>query len=465
MPTRCSFQSVRVSHRASWIGLLLAVMVHQSVWAQTLPLEIHEWSVWVTEVNQTQLNAVGGYPSAMPGLVDTFRSRKAEPDHPDVAPLSVITFSGPPTDPVDVLLRMTSGRFVGQWPEAETKNNRLAWHDLKLNTEPGDATLGFVPEDHWFVKARQLDVLHVLHGARAERFIAYDPELNVSLALRVEGGPDKYKLYNSGKYPLKDVLMVAPASGGQRIGWLDDLPASKKAQAADKTGTAKEATAKDDANDSRKATGAAAVNAVANVLQAVTGSAGSANGDSAANSAEKTSAKSDADKADATPSDPPVEIEMTGPLDEAQLQAKAIAPLRQHLIAAGLKESEADLLLSMYSNAFFHSAEPVLLARLPQATIDDLLPLEVDPDTAKISRVALVMVFKIDPQIRDQVKTLVAQLADNSYEKREQAEARLRDLGRMAVPALKEAAKSSDPEQVMRAERLLIRQGEKLDGK
>jgi hypothetical protein len=45
------------------------------------------------------------------------------------------------------------------------------------------------------------------------------------------------------------------------------------------------------------------------------------------------------------------------------------------------------------------------------------------------------------------------------------AEQKLRDLGRMALPALKEAIKSPDPERVLRAERLLIRQNERADGK
>ena len=78
---------------------------------------------------------------------------------------------------------------------------------------------------------------------------------------------------------------------------------------------------------------------------------------------------------------------------------------------------------------------------------------------------ALVLCFKVDPLIRDQVQKLVEQLGDNAYAKREDAETKLRDLGRMAIPALKEAAKGSDPERVMRSERLLLRQNEKLDGK
>jgi hypothetical protein len=56
-------------------------------------------------------------------------------------------------------------------------------------------------------------------------------------------------------------------------------------------------------------------------------------------------------------------------------------------------------------------------------------------------------------------------LGDDVYANREQAERKLRDLGRMAIPALKEAVNSPDPERVMRAERLLLRQNERLDGK
>jgi len=158
-------------------------------------------------------------------------------------------------------------------------------------------------------------------------------------------------------------------------------------------------------------------------------------------------------------------VQMSAPISDEQLKAQAVTPLRSRLVTAGLKESQADLLLSLYNKAFFQAREPVLIVRLPQSTIDEWLPLEIDPDSAKISRVALVICYKIDPQIRDEVKQLVEQLADNDYSRREKAEQRLRDLGRMAIPALKEATKSPDPERVMRSERLLLRQNERIDGK
>ena len=66
------------------------------------------------------------------------------------------------------------------------------------------------------------------------------------------------------------------------------------------------------------------------------------------------------------------------------------------------------------------------------------------------------------PQNRNDVQGLVAELGDASYSKREQAEKRLKDLGRLAIPSLKEALKNKDLEVVMRAERLLLGQKEQL---
>jgi len=563
-------------------------------------LELHEWSVWATEANQNLINAQAGFASALPGLVDSLRGRRTDPDRPDVTPLSMIFFSGKPAESVDLSLRMTGGRFLAHWPSAETKNNRLAWNDLKLTAPATDAPYGFVPEGHWFNEARKLDGLQVQRGSLVERFIAYDTELNFPLTLRVDGGPDRYQVINASKYSLKDVLLVAPAAGGRRIGWIDDLAAPKnpvpvKVAPAPGSSTGAVAQALDAVKSAtaqlRAAAapdGAAAAPATAPAQQGVEkpadgkwyklvhvatgktlGIAGNSNVDAAlaelaadesndsrrwkvefdGESFKLVNYKSDKlldvqeesksegaaiiqwpDKSKSGDSprtldnqrwswdgkgterrlknkysdmvldiddagkiiqrnaDPKakgqlwrfVEIkdelkdksaetivaaQMSAPLNDEQLKAQAVAPLRGRLITAGLKESEADLLLSLYSKAFFQSREPVLIVRLPQATIDEWLPLEIDPDSAKIVRVALMICYKIDPQIRDEVKQLVEQLADNDYNNREKAERRLRDLGRMAIPALKEAVKSPDPERVMRAERLLLRQNERLDGR
>ena len=446
--------------RRAPIGLLLSafilfVLITNAGGEAPEQLQVHEWSVWVTEPTQGVVNALGGYPSAMPGIVETARSRRAEPERPNVSPLSMITFSGKPENAVDLSLRMTSGRFVAHWPPADVKNNRLAWNDLKVSADAGTDGYGFVADDHWFTRARKLDVLPIQRGARTERFLAYDPELNLSLPVRLEGGPDKYRVFNASKYAFKDVLVIAPADGGRRVGWLDELPAGTSATKETKSAATAEASA---------AVTDAFVK-VAQVAQAVAAPLATKDEAKGTDPAKAATSPASADASRKTQPEASAEITMSAPLSEEQLNAEGASALKKRLAAAGLKDSEIEFMLSLYGNAFFQASETVLLFRLPQGTIDELLPLDIDPDTAKIARVALVMCFKVDPLIRDQVQKLVDQLGDNSYAKREEAELKLRDLGRMAIPALKEAAKSSDPERVMRAERLLLRQNEKLEGK
>ena len=139
-----------------------------------------------------------------------------------------------------------------------------------------------------------------------------------------------------------------------------------------------------------------------------------------------------------------------------------VGELRRRLTAAGLKPAEIDLLLSLYAKHFFEADEMLLLFRWSQEALDEMTPLAVEPETAKVQRSALVLVRKADPRLRDDVQKLVLELGDRSYLKREQAEKRLSELGRIALPALKDALKNTDFEVVMRAERILLGQKEQL---
>jgi len=77
-----------------------------------------------------------------------------------------------------------------------------------------------------------------------------------------------------------------------------------------------------------------------------------------------------------------------------------------------------------------------------------------------------VLILKNGRKILDgtleEIRLKFSELGDASYAKREQAEKRLKDLGRLAIPNLKEALKNKDTEVVMRAERLLLIQKEPL---
>lgn len=417
-----------LSHRSLFACLAAACAIWMGpTWAlaeEPPALEIHEWSVWLWDSSSNQLNAQANYPSVLPAVVDSLRKGRQEPSGGNPGPLSMITFRGKPPASLDLSLRMGAGRFLAHWPPAEIKNNRLSWTNMKLSGESNEASYATAPESHWIQQARKLDTLQVEQSGRAEKFAAYDPELKVSLPIRVEGGPDKYQVINAGKYPFKDLLLVVPAEKGCRIGWLDELPAAAGSKPAD--------TSSKTADDKKDATA----------------------------SKEKTASKQTSAVKEISAS-----IEMTALLTDKELTTQGVEALRKRLDAAGLGAKEIDLLLSIYSQAIFHPSEAVLLMRLSPSTIDEWMPMEVDPETSKITRTALVLCQKVDPKIREQVQQLVEDLGNKEYAKREQAEQRLRELGPMAAPALKAATKGNDPERVMRVERLLLQQKETLDGK
>jgi hypothetical protein len=98
----------------------------------------------------------------------------------------------------------------------------------------------------------------------------------------------------------------------------------------------------------------------------------------------------------------------------------------------------------------------IVLCRLPEAILDEAATIDVEPEWAKVTRVGLVLCRNVDPQIRDRIKQLIVDLGDEDYAKREEAETKLRKLGKLAAPILKDSANDSDPERAMRIERLLM---------
>jgi hypothetical protein len=98
-----------------------------------------------------------------------------------------------------------------------------------------------------------------------------------------------------------------------------------------------------------------------------------------------------------------------------------------------------------------------VLAHFSREAIDETVLLDVFPPPKKFIRTALLVVHGVDPRLQDRARTLVQQLGDKSYKVRESAEARLVELGPVAVPVLEDALTNKDVEIVFRAERLLLR--------
>lgn len=420
---------------------------------------IHDFSLWGFDPTLEQANQVQHFPSTLPGVVDTHRSRSNAEGK--IAPFSLLTFHGAEIKNLEIDLRVQSGRFVSHWPPGESKSGRVRWLDVIASHEAAqEARFAAVDARHWFNAARRLDSLYLRSGARNERFILYDAELKLSQPLQIAGGPERYQISSLSKTPLYDVLVIAPDGEKCRVGWLDELPAARpqpvkpgNAKSAAKPGQATPAAAKP---ETTKPAPPAAAN----------------------NQPQAFAAPQPVEKKAATPQPggqtpaaapalvgEPVEMEMSAPLTADAEELKAVRQkLADSLQQQGFTEKEVELFMDRAAPAIFDAKELLVVCRLPADAIEERLPLVTYPAAQKTIRVAWVCSRNVDPKIKDEVKQLVAQLAAADYAEREAAEKRLLELGRLAVPALKEALKSSDPEVQFRAERLLLGQGEKISG-
>jgi hypothetical protein len=450
--------------------------------------DLHEFSLWGLDPTLEQANELAHYPSAMPGVVDTDRSRANEARKP--TPLAVIALHGEPVKDLEIDLRVQSGRFVGHWPPAESKSGRLRWLDVATVGEADkDALFATVDEKHWFNEARRLDALYVKDKSRSERFLTYDVELKYELPVQVTGGADSYHITNSSKHTLVDLFVLAPHDDGIRIGRLETLPPSKpKADAKpeekpaegkpaqnadrDKPNSAKPTAEKPDQNKpgeaeeakpaaTQAAAAPAAVPAAVVVAApaivpgvAVPAAPGAAPVPSAAVPVAKPAALLE-----------PTELAMSSLVALDSDEFKSVREtLAASLVKLGLTQQEIELVFDRAGSTLSEPKEMIVLFRFPPDAIEERLPLVAYPAPRKTIRAAMVIVRNIDPKIKDEVQRLIAELGSPDYANRENAEKRLTELGRLAIPSLKTALKSGDLEIVFRAERILLAQNEKLEG-
>lgn len=412
--------------------------------------EVHELSLWITDDGAPVSNAKDLFPSPFPSTVTTSRPARAGAS---AAPLGLITFHGRPAANLDVELRIKNGAFMGHWPPGEVAGNRLLWSrgagTLLVEKTDGESTLMWVDAEHWIRKAREGKALFVRGGARAERFLAYDAERKQVSPLRLHGGPDKFTISNVSDSTLFDIFLVQRTPAGVRIAWLDELrkgePATAPAIAAEKATEQKPSGAKVQPE--------------------------------AAPPADKPKAglfglaipKSARQKAAADGPAPTggVEIVLSDPLatgsDEAQ--ERTTGELSKRLGRLGLSAHEIDLFISLYAPVLFGDENLVVGCRQDPAALDADLTLSVFPVPTKVVRVPLLLARHVDPQLPSQINRLVAQLGDDSFAKREEAEKQLQKFGVRAFPHLQQAIQDADLEVVVRAERILLRQGQKAAGR
>jgi hypothetical protein len=530
----CSPLAVALGTVAMMLALGLTNRIASAEDAQA-NFEVHDVSLWILEPGATQANMRTAFPSALTGLVDSARNAPAvkpqaqgvvlnagnfvvsnnatvaaapapEIRKGKIAPINLLTFHGQPATNLDVDLRTKAGSFLAHWPAGESLPNRLRWSgtpSFDLVEKTGDdAELAFVNDDGWVHKARQASGLFVKRGARAERFLAYDVELNLSAPIRLEGGPDKFKVINTSNATLRDVLISRGTPQGRRVAWIDVLPRSESPPIAAPTPAAKPVTEKpgkdksdlfDDAKPpaatrpeekptakpspvagSTKLFGGlpAAPRAAASVEQAPAkpvpapatppdaeikkstepGKPVAAAADDKQKSASKPTASAEQG----------VEVTLSEPLAEGSEQAisQTTKALADRLARTGLSADEAQGFVERFGGLLFEGDAVVVACRMDAGALDEKLPLSVFPEPIKIVRVPIVVLRNADPQLPNEVDRLIVQLGDRKFAVREAAQQRLLELGPLAFPALQKSLNDADLEIVIRAEWLLLNQNQ-----
>jgi hypothetical protein len=462
--------------------------------------EVHELSLWIADGAAPVANARASFASAFPATVTSSRPRAAAALTP--GPVGLITFHGRPAGELDVELRVKNGSFLGHWPPGEIAGNRLLWPrkaGFALVEQPeNESTLTWVDQDHWFQKARKSDALFIRSAARAERFLAYDAERKLTSPVRLQGGPDKFTIINDSDSTLYDVILVRSTPAGVRVAWLDELPKTdvKQAPAAKASEAAAPAPdqSKPAADKSKPAAG----------LFGLAKPAGSADEPKAKAAPEKDGAaenkeaaqsqpegKAEADKpsqdkppvglfglplpkaaAAATKDNPAplaggVELVLSDPLAASSEDAKerTVGELARRLGRTGLTAGEVDVFLGQYASQFFEQEGMIVACRLEPSTQDAELPLSIFPVPEKVVRAPLLVVRNVDPQLPQQIDQLIAELGAGNFAQREKAEKQLTQFGSRAFEPLQKAINDKDLEIVIRAERILLNQGQKAAGR
>jgi hypothetical protein len=144
------------------------------------------------------------------------------------------------------------------------------------------------------------------------------------------------------------------------------------------------------------------------------------------------------------------------PMSDQTLDKDAVLSWwKTRLTGLGLGESEVRHTLAILKASALDDTQMTAVYRLDLAELDRMLPLEVTPEPSRVIRVALVILTHADPDLAGQVDSLIAQLGDLSWARREEAHKQLLQIGPGAKKSLEAALENEDIEIVYRAEQLL----------
>lgn len=446
------------------------------------PLTVRDAGVYLLSAYGTNLNDRGLFKSTLPGYTLSRRPSAPRSDANTPAPLSLITFSGPPTEDNDVLLEFDNGRFLSHWPPARMRSKRLLWSGLSTTLDAPEVPARMA-EDHWLSPLRGADRLYAASRGRCDRALLYDAELKYKPHVTLKRENTGFRVTNEGNFAIHDVHIYRPANDGQWSVWkVDTVGASKKVKPpkgdSDPDGDESGVDSQEEVFD--KADGATADGAEASADEAdesVEGDAASAVTDESPAEGEgeeptvasgqkaglaafiakvksgelPASTKDGADDASQGAGDTTVDATEVGTLTVEE----ALQNWTGQLLDLGLGDSEAAHITTILKAQALRTDTTMLVYRMDDAHLEKVLPLEVTPYPDRLFRVALVIVQDADPDLQLQIEQLVKQLGNEDWPLRQAAQDQLAALGLAAKPKLEEALKSEDAEVVFRAEQLL----------
>lgn len=403
--------------------------------AQEKTLTVRDVHVGFVAKNTT--NDRTAFRSTLPAIVLSQRPAPPRPTDALAQPLGVITFEGPPTENLDVMLEFeNSAKLLARWPHTDSRSTRALWRKLNLTQSPEPLSTPF-PVTSWLNPLRNANRLALEQDKRLEKFILYDLTLRSPTNIELEAADTGYKARNIGVSAIHDVMVYRPVGKGKyRVATIPEIPGLGKPVAP--TGPAPPV--------------AGAAPAQPNIVsQALQGLAAGLSGQPFPPGAVPAEWAGPATPV-APPNTPQHDMVWVG---EEQTPAELIALWKPLLAAQGLGDPEIAHVQSILLAHAFDKDSARIVFRLDPAVIETLAPLEITPQPDKLTRVWLLILDGADPEIKTRIAQIITELGDPSYEKRMAAKAQLLKLGPVAVPMLTGEKANKDPEIAFRVEEIL----------
>jgi hypothetical protein len=132
----------------------------------------------------------------------------------------------------------------------------------------------------------------------------------------------------------------------------------------------------------------------------------------------------------------------------AEIAPQMRQALAEHLEEAGLFPREAAGMARIWQKEWFEADGVRVIYLNPPGATSLLMPVQVDPPPAQTVRTIMIAVECLKDSRENLVRQMIIDLGDRAYAVRETAQKQLLHIGRQAEPALREALRKTEDEEV-----------------